>query len=46
MEHINGNKERTESVMTAFIKDFLAFVSLSAFSITALTWLDIISSFA
>jgi|GEM_PF-3146316 len=29
--------------MIGFIKDILAFVSISGFSIAAVTWLDIIS---
>jgi len=32
--------------MVALVKDFIAFVSLSGFCVTALTWMDIISNFS
>jgi hypothetical protein len=32
--------------MIDFVKDLLAFVSLAGFSVTALTWMDIVSHLA
>ena len=29
--------------MVRFVKDFFAFVSLAGFTVTALTWMDILS---
>lgn len=29
--------------MTAFLKDFLAFIALGGFTVTALTWMDVAS---
>ena len=42
----NECETRQEATMLAFVKDLMAFISLGAFSITILTWADIVTHIA
>jgi hypothetical protein len=42
----NECETRQEAAMLAFVKDLMAFISLSAFSVTILTWADIVTRIA